>query len=1271
MELYSSEHIKLKNIIKEWTDYPDRELEATFGKSGKIDATTFINIARRLRSKGYEPLPQEDYMNIITPTNVRITLQSLNVVQQYCRDDTIQGKPFHAIIKDRTGGENVIDIEEYDVRVKIRRENTLNTDDSAVQDIIESWQTQPKAFRVIRRWSFQNKNIRVDMSIVRSSIRDSRGQFRWVKTSMKDILNQAPQYEVEVELLRNTADDSQLVYLINGIGEVLRAIQKNTLLIRNSVKDRIINEYNHLNESDKFRGVNPVTLETKNMIPVKSDNIDVYNTLPNIRSGYNVTDKADGLRVLAFCDSTGELYLIDMSMTVYRTGLQNPPSANCILDGEFLQLNKTHAAINQLLLFDIYKAPGNENVSELPFTVLEDTSKDSRLKRLQIWISDWKNAGTVSKYIKDTNKLQVSIKQFQFASTDPKSIFVASSKVLDVPRIYNIDGLIFTPTTHPLPQKSGETFYEQFKWKPIKDNTIDFLVNYEKDPENAMIDRIITGIHPDTGETLRYKILRLYVGSIKDPAFDDPRRAVLEELPLPKIRGGKNVYQPILFNPTEFPDTMSNICYRPVIFDVETGDEYATTESGEPIYNRSIVETRYDPTLSAGWRWIPNRIRHDKTERLQRGEIARTLNNDKVANSIWNSIHDPITTSMIRTGAEQPTEEESKALAIRRDGDISTGTAKYYDRTAPTEDLMLVRGLRDFHNQYIKDVLLYRTVFREDGPNTSKKLVDVASGKAGDLHRWRKGGVSFVLGVDVSADNIRNPANGAYRRYIDSIIEYGKDRVPPMVFVIGNSSLPIINGGAGATAQERDILRSIFGRYSPEGPLPKAIELHSAGILRTGADVCSCMFALHYFFESESTLNGLIQNISDIVKVGGYFIGCSFDGTSVFELLRTVNKGSTYVGKHGNTVLWNIKKEYSDEEFLPAASSVGLAIDVEFVSIGSVHREYLVSFDYFKERMASVGFYLLDDAKYSRGTGMFNNAYKQAIAEGRRYAMEPAVAEFSFLNRWFVFKRNGPIEVLHPETKVPDAQAVSTLPVSAPSIVEPVSEPLETPVISKVEIDVRPDTLLKHRKFSPAEVFLFHPGASQDDILKIGDIGAGRWMSPTALFPIQDSSDMTVSYPSIEHFLAGMKLKYVAKNPTLARSLMSTEGSIHQKYVGQRVLEGSISNTREISLQKDEISDVKRAMNPSSLGSYGIKKLDESAWISIKDNFLRDALTQRWTRDKRFHIAVEAARNAGKYLLYYIKSDTSELGGYRRVDGTIAGENKVGMFIMEVAGFVI
>ncbi len=1324
MDLYSIETKQISNLVQDWSKRPEQELEATFGVGGQVDSTTFLQIAQRLRIKGFEVIPQDDRLSIITPNHIRLSLQGLGVLQSYCRDDKLQGKPFTAMIKDRTSIDSNVDLKEYNVRIKSRREISLNRDDPRVRELIDNWGTLNKAFRLIKRWTFRGKGVRIDMSMVRSTEKDQRGQYKWVKSFLENNIFKEPvHYEVEVELLRDddtSTPQTALKCLISGVGEILRAIQKNTLLIRKSVADSVRADYTALVKSDRFRGVSPITLEVKNMIS------DIQDGIPNIRNGYNVTDKADGLRALGFCNKDGELYLIDMAMNIYRTGLKNEKCANSLLDGEWVTMNRYEKAINHFLIFDIYYGLKGENVSVLPFVDLANIETgNGRYNRIKAWYNAWKDGDEIiTKGVTDTNKLLVSLKQFQFASPNNATIFTACTRVLDTTRIYETDGLIITSNTTPLPQRAGDTFYEQFKWKPSSQNTVDFLVNFEREPGIPTMEKITTGIHPKSGQTVRYKSLRLFVGSDKDPAFEDPRNAILLEQNIPREKKGSGKYKPVLFNPLEFADTMASVCNLLVKIDPESGEEYVTTYdatdletdisanidgadnreqlikkgladhkylvgTGEPIRDRSIVEMRYEPKNDGGWRWIPIRVRHDKTERLLRGTLARTLNSEKVANSVWNSIHDPVTYSMIRTGAEQPTEEEVKDLLKSRETDV---TKKYYERKASEEDIMLVRGMLDFHNKYIKNDILYRRLLKGGG----KSVLDVACGKGGDLYKWIMNRARIVVGIDTAGENITNNRDGAYKRYLESIVEFGFNRVPQIAFIIGNSARRFINGEAGATSEESNMLRSIFGKYDPEGPVPKYIENKMAGSLRAGADVAVCMFAIHYFFENKETLDGLIQNLADNVKVGGYFAGCAFDGMKIFNLLRGVQMGHSKSGKEGDVPIWTITKGYDNEDLTADDDSIGLAIDVEFISIGTTHREYLVPFELLQKKLKSVGFELVDKEELAKlglnnSTNTFDVTWEMAEKAGRKYVMPDSVKEFSFLNRWFIFKRIGDIQVAEvpiAEPVINEDANVSIVPDTSGDISEAIQKITlkgidesgkEGEEEGEEEGDVEAEGAKTgarlpppDKKFAESELFRFGPESRQADLLKIRDPNAGRWLGLSAPFPIPDLDDSTI-YPSIEHYMAGMKFKLASNKPELAKSLMSTSGSIHQSFLNKRRLEGSIKpeSARDYELLGEESNEIKKKMLKTYLNQYRVV-FDDSKWIPIKDKTLMDALKYRWDKDERFHKIVEAAREQGKYLLYSVKATTGagELGGVRDVStGRIVGENLVGKGIMSLSGF--
>jgi hypothetical protein len=1171
------------------------------------------------------------------------------------------------------------------------------------------------------------------MSIVRMTPRKD-GKFIWQKSfGEKDLFRQPPVYEIEVELVRGedtkTAIDAKRA-LIRGIGEILRAIQKNFVLIRSSARSEVLRQYRNLIKSDKFRGVPPVTLEKQNMIAIRPGDLEEDDKIPNIRGNYNVTDKADGLRVMPFVDKDGDLYMLDMGLNVYRTGLRNGACKNSLLDAEWVTADKEGRAINLLLIFDIYMVSNSSgetrDVSRLPFWDT-DPDKETRYNTMKNWMDFWARTEQItSKLVTDTNRLQISLKNFYFAggvgvgggvsgvgegvgeARPNLEIFQHCSRILSTPTIYHTDGLILTPNNLPLPGRPGEVFSQQFKWKPSDQNTVDFLVIYEKDLDIPTLDRIVTGVYPTTGETTRYKIMRLFVGSSKDVSYEDPRSTILNMAKLPDgpRRGAQAagaVYKPILFSPQEFPDTMASTCYHNVEIDSETGEEFVVTEEGEAIRDRSIVEMRYDPTRPQGWRWIPMRIRHDKTERLMRGRIERTLNSEKVAESVWNSIHDPVTEYMIRTGSDSPSEAEERAMHPQGTGSTAEVGLKYYDRKASDEDLMVVRGLRNFHNKYIKEQVIYKSILRKRGMS----LIDYTCGKGADLQRWRRGGVGFVLGLDKAGDNIRDKNNGMYRRYMDTLVNNGRDRVAPMVFAIADSSKDCVSGLAGATPEEGDILRAVFGRAEVEATVPKYIETEVAGRLRNGADCGVAMFSLHYFFENKEILDGFLANLASTIKEGGYFAGCCFDGEAVFNYLRGIGQGGNRIGRVGDEIIWSITKKYSADSFDADETSLGMPIDVEFITIGAPHVEYLVNFTYLIRRLRDIGFELLDEAEMSEAglkfsTNMFGASYEMAESFGRKYPMEDDVKAFSFMNRWFIFQRRSvdttgvkaAAEAEAPVVAVAAATVASSATEGETVSVRKAAPPdfaAELPATSPAGVAAASATsaqtaavaaATEARKFLKAQVYQFYLDAPLEILTKnkklkdpsIKDIqDAPRRLDPGWPFDIPER-DGSVVYPSIDHYLAAQFLKLATEKAELARSLLSKEGSIHQTYL-QEARDSARTPDVLHDIQKREIEAVRALYYPSAtrrrtLNGLKVKSVNEAAWNVAKDAEIEYAVNVRWTSDDKFHKIVEAARTEGKYLLFYIPGRTvEEMGGRLTADGRINGENKIGRAIMKVANY--
>jgi predicted NAD-dependent protein-ADP-ribosyltransferase YbiA (DUF1768 family) len=1325
MELFSAEAENIKKRVEEWITHPEYELEATFGATGEVDSTTFLAVAQRLRAKGYASLPQEDRLTVITPEHVRFTLTSLGIIQAYCKDDTMAGKPYTVMIKDRATADAQIDLEDYDTRIKVRRERDMAHDDATVKKILTTWNQQRKAFRILRRWSFDAEGIRIDMSIVRSTQKLRNGDYRWQRSFRdQDVMINAPSYEIEVELLHLPGDTAEVAMkrLIRGVGEVLRGIQKNSVLIRRDTRNRVLAAYRELTGTDLFRGPALRTLRKENFIKERAAKT------PNIRDGYNVTDKADGLRTMGFIDSKGDLYLIDMAMNVYRTGLRNQTLRLSLVDGEWVTQTKDDPPkpMQQFLVFDIFYAADKRDVSRFPFEAgatmpaeegapppVAPPPEDSRHYQLKAWTTLWnKDTGPkiMTPGITPSTMLQVAAKEFFFGKAGNDSIFRMAARVLTAARPYYTDGLIFTPNAMPLPEKPAATFWEQLKWKPAADNTIDFLVVTEKQTGSKTQDKVIAGIKPGpSSDTVSYKTLRLYVGSNNENARD----IILNQREIPRRdrtaygAKGKKEYKPVIFTPKEFPDPMAAICRLPIETDPDTGEEYIMTEdSKEPIQDKTIVEMAYDPSEPAGWRWKPLRVRMDKTERLQRGTLSRTLNSEAVAEDAWNSIHDPVTVSMIKTGADEPSAEELQLL--QRD---STGSArKYFDREEVVIDEAIVEGMKKFHGRWIRGEILYNVGLSGNG----KTLIDTACGVAGDLHNWIRAGVEFVLGIDYAAKNIMDSTDSAYTRYMSVAVERGGlDAIPPMVFAIADSTKPLVNGEGGNNDQEKDILRSVFGKVKPVGSVPAYVEQVAASRLKMGADCISCMFAIHYFFETPAKLNGFLENISQTLKVGGYFIGCCFDGQKVFDLLRNTPRGKSKSGQQGTTKLWEITKHYDAEDIPEGDAGFGLGVDVNFISIGMPHREYLVPFSLLEEKMRMIGCELLsaEDLKevgMVNSTATFDVSWEMAKKKGTTYKMSDPVKEFSFMNRWFIFKRK------RQETMA--AAAVAEIPIAsapvAPNVIANIGRTASARSKANAIADAATAIQITNKRrgvkegkveenihmtpsrtvavapgpaadpeakksYAIGEVFQFYTDASvAKDVLGLEDNGAARWLAPSAPFPIKDKDgDREIVYPTMEHYIGGMRAKLATNKPELAETIFSREGTIHQRFLNDRL---GLTNGGTKTLSEEEDHDILKtelAAVKAAMGAISLKKnraiVDEAKWATEKQNVIEAALKQRWTLDKRFRKIVETARDQGKYLLYYTPGATTNLGGRRdRSTGQIEGDNTVGKIMMKLAGYV-
>ena len=809
-----------------------------------------------------------------------------------------------------------------------------------------------------------------------------------------------------------------------------------------------------------FIGPSSTTLQTENLVPLEHAQMTL---LPNLRHQYTVTDKADGERRLLYVADTGRIYMISPNMTFMFTGMmatRNPPASasaspegkdtdlyNTLLDGEFITHDKHGNPLNLFMAFDIYYVKGINIRKQgfYPLTLEGRTRGNYRFLYLEKYLQALKlhpvtaePPGPHPKTSPESLPAQIAqepltvcgfeLRKKNFYVADGDKIFEACRSILtdmeDGAFPYNTDGLIFTPAlTGVGSDRIGvtgkarkETWELSFKWKPPVYNTIDFLVTVKKDKRGQDEINYLThdgrNLQNDAMNIVAYKTLILKCGyDPKRHGYLNPYNDVLQDrLARQTTEGGldpekDDSYRPVPFQPTDPYDPNACFCHVRVQ-DAGTGlgkgndGGILLTEEHQYFEENMIVEFRYDTDREGAWKWVPLRVRYDKTAELRAGQ--RNFGNAyHTANSNWHSIHNPVTETMITTGENIPTE-------------TSTENEVYYNRKSRNSN---TQGLRNFHNLYVKRQLILAVSDR------GHKLLDLACGKAGDLSKWRQAGLGFVLGLDVARDNITNQVDGACSRYLSDVKKYGADQVPRCLFFAGDSGKNIRNtGDALASQKEREYVKAVFGQV-PKSPtdLPPGV-FKAYGLGEQGFDITSVQFAVHYFFSDEVTLHHFLRNVSDCTRVGGYFIGTTYDGQSVFDLLRNKPKGEAWTVMRQDNKIAEITKRYSDATFPDDETSIGMQIDVYQDSINKVFPEYLVNFKYLTQLMDQYGFALLsaDEAHHRlglpAGSGRFEELYRrmQNDLQSRRIVkeeygaaadMSPEEQAVSFLNRYFVFKK--------------------------------------------------------------------------------------------------------------------------------------------------------------------------------------------------------------------------------------------------------------------------
>ena len=1028
-----------------------QEFEVRFKPHNKLffDKTDYDKVVSRLKScdfitknaGGLNMLRiQNEYVNGDNGkrqlSNIRTELRGSDIIHEYCKNNEdleklIGMEKFIGSIgftqkspakEDESKPFKKIENKDFKFNISFNLETDYKPNDGHVRKTIADWNDSKKTYRLINRVRFENESspIAIDLSILRTSKTTGFVMIPELSIHKSDLFNNPEICEIELEVRNEMVGPGKPFESPDKIIDELQRVIKLVLSGLQSTKypesylklDEVLESYMKLihgkeHESRRvltrdFIGPSSCTLQLKNVVD------DPNSSEPNIQENYCATDKADGERKLLYINKEGRIYLIDTNMRVQFTGSKTDPKmfADSLIDGEHILYDKDGKYINLYAVFDIYFA-NIEPMRNRNFWInASDSDDDKKIKELltknkyryselQYFIKALVEENRVHSVVKGApNDINIILKQFYF-QTYNSTIFDECSKLIrkidDGVFSYNTDGIIFTPVNTGVGgMESGQaskpekfTWPLSFKWKEPKFNTIDFLVEYKSDKSGKELiqNKFVDGMNLAGSAVHQYRTIVLMCGfNRKYHKSANPFQDLLDSnysKPSNEINN-EETYIPVPFTPDSPYDP--NASFADI--DIDPASKKMKTEEGEVFEKDMIVEFSYDLPNK---KWIPLRVRHDKTYDYRMGN-KNYGNAYHVANDNWRSINNPIKKEVL-LGIEEP---------------VIIDEYVYYNRTHDKTNY--TEGLRNFHNLYVKKRLIVGVSKQGD------TLIDYAVGKGGDISKWKEAGLKFVFGVDVSEDNIYNQNDGVCARYLK---ERRTNRyLFDALFLPGNSKLLIREGTAFSKDNLKEISKAVFSNGKPNSNLARAV-VKNHGIGHSGFSISSCQFAIHYFFENNTVLNNFLRNVSECTKIGGYFIGTSYDGETVFEKLKKQESYSIHVDEK---MIFDIQKKYKQTGFSGDKTGIGYAIDVYQESINKYATEYLVHFEYLNQLMQDYGFVLISNVEaksmgFPDGSGLFKDLFKQMEKEkdtknyGKSSTMSEYEKEISFLNRYFIFKK--------------------------------------------------------------------------------------------------------------------------------------------------------------------------------------------------------------------------------------------------------------------------
>jgi hypothetical protein len=747
-----------------------------------------------------------------------------------------------------------------------------------------------------------------------------------------------PEFYLEIEVVDPKHDDPEFMdYFGKYLQWLFEELQQSNFVLTVDDQANLDKLFKKLVKTDKLTFVEPVEILRRNFH--KKGNISY------VRENYGVCYNVDGERRYLFISEhfsggiDGNIFMITEDGKFINTGRKVDGFYNTLAVGYHNKMN------NVFYITDMLFYKGNDvrkNMFHNP------SGGGAREKNRYDYLMQFFREGIQSsKYIdaelKDEATKIIGAK-YLFGSgpifEDNLGELFDKIKVQD----FVANGLLFLPVEKPYPNNGGR-WHEYMKWTYPDFRRAEFLVRFvKKEQEDKVSPFQLPSRGKDLeGKIIQYKSLQLFVGGIRELGGEQNKKIVTIVDFLPR---GTD------------PGADINIANIPLSGAGKVVAHNNLTEVTEEIEDNSVVEFVYQRIYGEYtdlFKWTPIGINHLKTRMFREGH-SEVLMTENYGNHVWNALTNGITETQMRDG-NVPEEDLSHLYYAQN----NTVRLKKYP-------------FQIFHNRVVKDRLIMSVcpAIIKRSRTMEGSLLDLAAGTGGDSLKWKLGLLKNVVGIEIVKESVEI-ARATYMSH--------KGAKPNTTYIWGDSG------------------RLIFPDYDA------ALDGYNKGLLKkvilskNQFDVVSMQFAIHYLFENEIKLRTFLQNVSDNLKIGGYFIGTSMDGGRVFDLLKGLKKPAE--GIIGDDILWKIEKKYSATMKWDAKKPMlGHKIEMYINTIGIPHEEYLVNYAYLEEILKEYGFEL----EIIRGFGdiyaMGDEEYKDDMK-----AMAEAEKTFSFLHNEFRFKK--------------------------------------------------------------------------------------------------------------------------------------------------------------------------------------------------------------------------------------------------------------------------